>query len=145
MSHETQASKPRPPFSALPLRKGDPPYSAWGLYGPDDELGTLNLLTPERVLSAVKDVSTGESVGLNLPLNVPNPPSHNRVGFSHKIKHSAPRNVHDDLIDMNTQVRRAQPMLQYNTCYKTNQHSARHNGTASDTTATRLKSSATMG
>ncbi|KAK4938716.1 hypothetical protein LTR10_020899 [Elasticomyces elasticus] len=100
---EPVARKPRPPFSALPLREGDPPYSAWGLYGPDDELGTLNLLTQDRILNAIKDVSTGESVGLNLPLNVPNPPSHNRTGFNHRIKHSAPRNVYDDFIDMNTQ------------------------------------------
>lgn len=32
---------PRPRFEDLPLRKGDPPYSAWGIWGPNDELGTL--------------------------------------------------------------------------------------------------------
>lgn len=25
----------------LPLRKGDPPYSAWGLWGLEDQVGTL--------------------------------------------------------------------------------------------------------
>lgn len=34
----------RPSFSALPLRKGDPPYSAWGLWGKDDQLGTLVII-----------------------------------------------------------------------------------------------------
>lgn len=49
-----------PPFESLPLRKGDPPYSAWGLYGDKDELGTLNRLTNERVAAAARDeIRTG--------------------------------------------------------------------------------------
>ncbi|KAK4697777.1 hypothetical protein P7C71_g356, partial [Lecanoromycetidae sp. Uapishka_2] len=36
-----------PPLSSLPLGQDDPPYSAWGLYGKDDQLGTLNRLTDE--------------------------------------------------------------------------------------------------
>jgi hypothetical protein len=31
----------RPRFEDLPLRKDDPPFSAWGLWGDDDEIGTL--------------------------------------------------------------------------------------------------------
>lgn len=30
-----------PAFADLPLRQGDPPLSAWGLWGEEDELGTL--------------------------------------------------------------------------------------------------------
>lgn len=97
--------KERPPFSSLPLRRGDPPFSAWGLYGLDDELGALNLLTEERVLEAAKEIKIGRRVGLNLPLTVPHPPSHNRLPFKHQVVHKAPRNVHDDVIEMNTQVR----------------------------------------
>jgi hypothetical protein len=48
-----------PDFEKLPLRKEDPPLSAWGLYGPDDELGTLNRLTGGRVVEAVTEVKTG--------------------------------------------------------------------------------------
>lgn len=44
----------RPPFDCLPLRQNDPPFSAWGLYGDHDQLGTLNLLTPENTLAAAK-------------------------------------------------------------------------------------------
>ena len=44
-----------PTFDALPLREGDPRYSAWGLYGDKDELGTLNRLTDERVAKAAKE------------------------------------------------------------------------------------------
>ena len=48
-----------PSFDDLPLRKGDPPYSAWGLYGDDDELGTLNRLTPDIVLAAKDEIRKG--------------------------------------------------------------------------------------
>jgi hypothetical protein len=58
------AGKEHPPFEALPLRPNDPPFSAWSLYGPDDELGRLNLLTPERVLAAKAEILTGESLSL---------------------------------------------------------------------------------
>ena len=48
-------AQPVPALSELPLREGDPLYSAWGLYGDQDELGTLNRLTDEIVARAVKD------------------------------------------------------------------------------------------
>jgi len=49
-----------PPFEALPLQNDAPMYSAWGLYGDNDELGTLNRLTNERVAAAAKnEIRTG--------------------------------------------------------------------------------------
>jgi hypothetical protein len=59
---------PFPKFSELPLDASHPPHSAWGLWGPDDELGTLNHLTPERTIEAAKLITTGIRVGLNWPL-----------------------------------------------------------------------------
>lgn len=61
---------PHPKFSELPLDPSHPPHSAWGLYGDDDEKGTLNLLTPERTLEAAKEIKTGVSVGLNWPVHM---------------------------------------------------------------------------
>ena len=57
---------PIPAFEQLPLRKGDPPHSAWGLWGngPNSVLGSLNYLTDEVVLQAIKEVRTGDRVGL---------------------------------------------------------------------------------
>lgn len=55
---------PRPNFEALPLKEGDPPYSAWGLYGDNDELGTLNLLTAEATLAAKAEIITGRTISL---------------------------------------------------------------------------------
>ena len=49
-----------PSFDSLPWRKGDPRLSAWGLYGDNDQLGTLNRLTDKRVLAAAKsEIKTG--------------------------------------------------------------------------------------
>jgi hypothetical protein len=58
-------TRPYPKFLELPLEPTDPPHSAWGLWGSDDELGTLNHLTPERTVAAAKEVKTGVRFGLN--------------------------------------------------------------------------------
>lgn len=51
--------------------KQRPEGSNWGDFGPDDELGRLNLLTPERVRAAVAEVREGLSFCLSLPLDYP--------------------------------------------------------------------------
>jgi hypothetical protein len=48
-----------------------PPRSTWGDWGPDDQLGRLNLLTPAKVLQGVAEVRTGETFCLSLPLDYP--------------------------------------------------------------------------
>lgn len=40
----------------------------WGRWGPDDEIGTLNLITDEVVRGAAACVRTGRRVPLALPL-----------------------------------------------------------------------------
>ncbi len=42
----------------------------WGRWGDDDERGTLNLITPEKVREAAQSVVAGESVSCSLPLAV---------------------------------------------------------------------------
>lgn len=39
--------------------KKRPPGSNWGDFGPDDCLGRLNLLSPEKVLQGVSEVQEG--------------------------------------------------------------------------------------
>ncbi|KAB8253992.1 hypothetical protein BDV32DRAFT_157365 [Aspergillus pseudonomiae] len=46
------STKSRPTFAELPLNPNDPPYSAWGLWGADDEVGTLDLLDESTVTRA---------------------------------------------------------------------------------------------
>lgn len=48
-----------------------PEGSNWGDFGPDDQLGRLNLLTPEKVLQGVAEVREGLSFALSLPLDYP--------------------------------------------------------------------------
>lgn len=53
-----------PLFQQLPLMKDGPPFNAWGLYGSDDELGSLNLITPEAIRRGAKAVKHGICVNL---------------------------------------------------------------------------------
>ena len=48
-----------------------PPGSHWGEFGPDDQLGRMNLVTGEKVLQGVAEVRQGRSFSLSLPLDVP--------------------------------------------------------------------------
>ena len=54
----------------------------WGRWGPDDQLGTLNLITPERVRAAAGLVRSGRRVSMEIPINTvagpdnPNPAIH---------------------------------------------------------------------
>ena len=56
--------------------------SNWGRWGPDDELGTLNLITPAKRLEAVRLVRKGIAVSCARPIekgvatDVPHPPLH---------------------------------------------------------------------
>ncbi len=51
--------------------KHRPKGSTWGDYGPDDELGRVNLLTPEKVRQGVAEVREGLTFCLSLPLDYP--------------------------------------------------------------------------
>ncbi|HEX4492247.1 MAG TPA: cyclase family protein [Acidimicrobiia bacterium] len=48
-----------------------PAGSTWGDWGDDDELGRINLLTPEKVRQGVREVEAGISFCLSLPLDYP--------------------------------------------------------------------------
>jgi len=51
--------------------KQRPEGSTWGDWGDDDELGRINLLTPQKVLEGVREVEAGISFSLSLPLDFP--------------------------------------------------------------------------
>ena len=55
-------------------RTDGPPGSAWGEYGPDDELGSIGRLTPDRALAGAACVRTGEVINLDLPMDALDPP-----------------------------------------------------------------------
>ncbi|OCF35856.1 hypothetical protein I317_05078 [Kwoniella heveanensis CBS 569] len=88
-------------FDELKSRPG-PPLNAWGLYGPDDELGRLNLITPDAVKRASQAVKQGICINLNLPLS--SFPSL-APSVRPKIKHEVHHRVYciDDVVTFNTQ------------------------------------------
>ncbi|KAG6034222.1 hypothetical protein E4U41_006654 [Claviceps citrina] len=94
----------RPLFDDLPLRKDGPRGNAWGLFGENDECGTLNLLSPETVANAAREIVDGVRVSTDWYLNSMSPPCFGRRrALEHRIKHKEPRTVNDDELIMNTQ------------------------------------------
>ena len=47
--------------------------SNWGRWGPDDQIGTLNLVTPEDIIAAAKLIRKGKTFALGLPLDRTDP------------------------------------------------------------------------
>ncbi|KAF5006325.1 hypothetical protein FDECE_7298 [Fusarium decemcellulare] len=92
-----------PPFDDLPLDKSGPPGNAWGLWGPDDQLGMLNLLTPETTAAAAAEIKEGIRISLDWPLDKPSNPSFERQPFEHRILNKAPMTMNDDVVTLNTQ------------------------------------------
>lgn len=80
-----QLPDPLPSYAELPTEPGMPPRSAWGLFGEDDELGTINLLTPERVRDALALPKKGAVFSLNWDVEKPDPPILGRKPLEHHI------------------------------------------------------------
>ena len=89
-----------PSYAELCEREDAPKGSNWGLFGDDDQLGTLNFLTPERVAQAARLVKRGDVFRLDLPLHLPDPPLFNRGSYKQTIHTFGPRMLgHDDHLD----------------------------------------------
>ncbi len=74
--------------------------SAWGLFGPDDSLGLVNLLTPERVAAAARLVRTGRMFPLDMPLGSVAPALASSRGTPrHTVVHRPGTAGFDDLYD----------------------------------------------
>ena len=58
-------------MSQSPRWKQRPPGSTWGDFGPDDQCGRMNLLTPEKVVQGIREVREGITFNLSLPLDFP--------------------------------------------------------------------------
>jgi Putative cyclase len=86
------------PYDELPEVPGLGMRHAWEEFGPNDALGSINLLTPERVAAAAALVKSGEMISLDLPLNLPDPPMFGRGRYRHEI-FALNRNEMDDRLD----------------------------------------------
>lgn len=74
-----------PAYDELPIREGLPAGSSWGLWGDDDEIGTINLLTPELAQRALRLPRRGAVFPLNWALEEPSPPFYGRGALEHRI------------------------------------------------------------
>ncbi len=87
-----------PKFSQLPLVGQTGERHTWDVFGRADQLGTVNLLTPERVKRAAALVHSGKVINLNLPLNFPVTLYGGfRSGYRHHIEVN--RGGRDDYVD----------------------------------------------
>ncbi|MFN0025830.1 MAG: cyclase family protein [Acidimicrobiales bacterium] len=87
-----------PSFDELPELENIGVRHAWDVWGRDDELGSINLVTPSRVARAATLVRTGEVISLDLPLDQPNPPLFGRKAYEHHV-FALNRNEMDDRLD----------------------------------------------
>ncbi|EXJ56259.1 uncharacterized protein A1O5_12715 [Cladophialophora psammophila CBS 110553] len=99
-----------PDFDSLPKVKGMPQGCAWGVFDKDgkkDHLGTLNLITPDVVQEAVKEVRDGVSISLNWSLGAIAEAGFGRRALKHNVidmSEGALRTVaFDDEVSFNTQ------------------------------------------
>lgn len=66
-------SEKMPKYKDLPKYNETEEHYSWGLFGEEDELGTQNFLTSERVLGAVKLVERGDWFPLSWNMEYPDP------------------------------------------------------------------------
>jgi kynurenine formamidase len=72
-----------PTYHELPLN-ADGVRSAWHLFGANDSVGMMNLLTPEKVTAALSTVREGAVLPLNLPVDYFQPPLYQRSPMRHE-------------------------------------------------------------
>ncbi len=89
-----------PTYAELWERSDAPAGSNWGLFGADDQLGTVNFLTPQRVAAAARLARRGDVFRLDLPLHLPDPPLFGRGAYRQTIHNSPRRRMgNDDHLD----------------------------------------------
>ena len=88
--------KTLPSYRELLARTDAPAGTAWSIFGPDDELGTLNLLTRERALAAARLVERGDVFALNWPIELPDPHPFRRPPLRRQLGAGIGR---DDVLD----------------------------------------------
>jgi hypothetical protein len=74
-----------PKYSELPVIEATGERHSWGVWGKDDQLGMVNLLTPERVLRATSLVKKGKVFNIEPPRSIPHPGHSKEPAFEHKM------------------------------------------------------------
>jgi kynurenine formamidase len=87
-----------PAYTDLPVLDGLGLRHAWGVFGADDDLGTLNHLDDATVLAALGEARTGTRINLSLEMTAIDPPLYGREPLQHTLIRSN-RNTWDDRLD----------------------------------------------
>ncbi len=88
-----------PKYRELPPSQMPGAPHAWNVFGSDDRMGRLNLLTPDALLTATKEVQRGDTFNVTLPLSLPSPRYPKARGdYVHHIVEHRP-GVQDDYLD----------------------------------------------
>lgn len=88
-----------PLYAELPVREGAPPGSCWGVFGDEDEIGTLNFIEPEHVRDAACLVRDGSVFALNWDITLPSPAFFKRETVKHTVFEKYPGLAVDDYLD----------------------------------------------
>lgn len=88
-----------PPNAELPVRPGLPPTCAWAVFGADDQVGTLNLITSDTVAHAASLVRRGVIFPLNWRVDHPGPAIMGRASLRRTQVTSLDPPVSDDYLD----------------------------------------------
>jgi kynurenine formamidase len=93
----TPAPRDLPKYQELPRLDDIGANHSWGVFGPDDDLGALNLLDEQATRAAAATVRTGERIGLSLALHEPDPPLFRREPYRHTLRQIG--SMWDDRLD----------------------------------------------
>lgn len=95
----SQVPSKLPRYRELPIDARYPKKTAWGLFGDDDNVGMINLQTPERIAKAARLVKKGAVFALNWDQTQPDPPLFGRGALRHTVFRRSLGNHGDDVID----------------------------------------------
>jgi kynurenine formamidase len=87
-----------PLYAELPILPGLGIRHSWNVFGPGDELGTLNLLDDATVMAALQEAKSGERIGVTLEMAAIDPPFYGRDPLRHSLMQTD-RNIWDDRLD----------------------------------------------
>jgi len=78
-----------PRYDDLPIDPGKPPRATWGVFGEDDQVGTLNLIGDSEVRAAAGCVRSGRVFALNWDVELPRPAILGRHDVRHTLLEDA--------------------------------------------------------
>ena len=88
-----------PRYAELPTDPVTGARSGWGVFGADDNVGKVNLQTPERVAAAARLVRTGQIFPMDIPAGFVDPPFFSRGVPRHTLIERRPTEGFDDVVD----------------------------------------------